>query len=51
VPVVLIAGRERRGHSRVRLHPILVLPPAVALDILVAIVQEHLLAPATAYGA
>jgi DNA-binding response OmpR family regulator len=50
VPVVMIAARERGLPRRMRLRPILVLPPPVALDTLVAIVQEHLLAPETAYG-
>lgn len=50
VPVVMITGREGGVPRRVRLRPILVLPPPVALETLVAIVQEHLLAPETAYG-
>ena len=51
VPVVIIAARERGVPRRVRVRPLLVLPPPVALETLVAIVQEHLLAPQTAYGA
>jgi DNA-binding response OmpR family regulator len=50
VPVVRIAGRAGGVPRRVRLRPILVLPPPVALETLVAIVQEHLLAPETAFG-
>ncbi len=51
VPVMMIAPREPGVPRRARLRPILVLPPPVALETLIAIVQEHLLAPETAYGA
>jgi DNA-binding response OmpR family regulator len=50
VPVVMIAGREHGAPRRARMRPILVLPPPVALETLVAIVQVHRLAPETSYG-
>jgi DNA-binding response OmpR family regulator len=50
VPVVMIAGRERGALRRAWRRPLLVLPAQVALETLVAIVQEHLLAPETSYG-
>lgn len=50
-PALIIGAGARHGTRRTKPEPILVVPAAVAVETLIAIVQEHLVAPGTAYGA
>lgn len=50
-PAVIIGAPERSAPRGLRWRPLLILPPSVALETVVRIVQEYFFAPGTAYGA
>ncbi len=51
LPVVMVTGRESGAQGRAHSRSVLDMSQPCALEILVAIAQEHVLAPETAYGA